>query len=396
MYKGKIVNFELLYVDGEIYSDQYLADLTYHMIMTDIDSAVKEGHDAIIGLLLMDGFLYKDNDIFYKNLKRIQASAFEIGIKKIVLVTGMCEDFQYQLASKGLNYEIVFFDFTHNMVFQSYLGKENLLPKWNSSADKFLFLGGVPSRHNRISLLSKFYDKNILDNCVWSFFKPWTEHDKTWCREALSHYTDEKYEKFLKECDRSIDDRYQEAKHYSRLEGKDLKNSDVHEKDWCKDPSWIDPSVFSETLFSIISEGNAYPPATDYRFLTEKTWRTVAMRHPFIFAGEPEQYHYAKSKGIRTFEQYLLIEDYADIQYEDHRLDSIVKNTEYLLENVKDHGQQILEDVEHNYDVFVDVARYNGELLNYLSKEFDVPTEQIDHWFNRKSFVHLLRIADGN
>ena len=55
MYKGKIVNFELLYVDGEIYSDQYLADLTYHMIMTDIDSAVKEGHDAIIGLLLMDG-----------------------------------------------------------------------------------------------------------------------------------------------------------------------------------------------------------------------------------------------------------------------------------------------------------------------------------------------------
>ena len=282
------------------------------------------------------------------------------------------------------------------MVFQSYHGKEDLLPKWNSESDKFLFLGGVPSRHNRISLLSKFYDKKMLDNCLWSFFKPWTESDKLWCREALNHYTNDQYHQFLDNCDRSIDDRYQAAKDYSRLDGKDLKNSDVHDKDWCKDPSWIDPRVFEETLFSVISEGNAYPPATDYRFLTEKTWRTIIMRHPFVFAGEPEQYHYAKSKGLRTFEQYMLIDDYADIQYEDHRLDAVLKNTEYFLKSAKNNQHQISEDVEHNYNVFIDVAKYNQELLSHLIKEYALPVEQIDHWFNRKSFVHLLRIADGN
>lgn len=394
MFKGKIVNFELLYVDGHIYNDQYLADLTYDMIMLDIKQAVSEGHDSIIGLLLMDGFLYKDNDIFFKNLKKIQAESFALGIKKIILVTGLCEDFQHQLVRKGLNYEIVFFDFTHNMVFQSYLGKENLLPQWNNNAEDFLFLGGVPSRHNRITLLSKFYDQNLLDRSVWSFFRPWTDEDKVWCRAALDHYSDQDYEKFLDYCDRAIDDRYQTAKDYSRLDGRQLKNSDVHEKDWCKDPSWIDPAVFQDTLFSVISEGNAYPPATDYNFITEKTWRTVIMRHPFVFAGEPEQFHYAKGKGLRTFENYLLIDDYTDILYEDHRLDAVVKNTEYMLSTIKDNEESIRADVEHNYQIFQDVARYNEELLKYLSLEFNISETELNYWFNQKSFVHLLRIAN--
>jgi hypothetical protein len=396
MYKGKIVNFELLYVDGEFIDDESLANVTYNMVMADIVRAADQGFDVIVGLLLMDGFLYKDNEIFYRNLKRIQKQAFKFGIKKIMLVTGMCEDFQHHLASKGLNYEIGFFDFTHHMVYQSYLGKEDLLPNWNYKSKKFLFLGGVPSRKNRINLLSKFYDKKLLDFAEWSFFRPWTTEDQWWCRAALDHYTDEQYEQFLKDCDRAVDYRYQEAKNYSRLPGKDLKETNIHDTDWCKDPSWIDPSVFDSTLFSVISEGNAYPPATDFRFLTEKTWRTVIMKHPFVFAGEPEQFHYAKSKGLKTFENYMLIDDYADITYEDHRLDAVVKNTEKFLVDAENNIDQIQQDIEHNFQIFLDVAKYNQSLLDHLQDDYNVDPNEIERWFNHKSFVHLIRIANGN
>ena len=56
-YTGKIINFELLYADDPI------KDL-HKRILVDIDQAAEEGCDAIVGLMLVDGFLYKNNEEF--------------------------------------------------------------------------------------------------------------------------------------------------------------------------------------------------------------------------------------------------------------------------------------------------------------------------------------------
>ena len=351
--KGKVINFEILHVSEEERRSS---------IIKQLESAKDQGYDIVYGLSLMDGFLYRDPETF----------PVDIPVK---LIAGMCEHPDH-----------LYINYYHRIVYNSF--KNTQLPKWNSDSKSFLFLGGVPSRPNRINLLSKFYDNNMLDNAVWSFFPPWTDADKTWCRAAMSHYTDEQYLKFLSRCERRIDERYEESKNYSRISRKEWDDQDTYNQPWVNDLAWIDPQIFADTVLSVVSEGNAYDPATNYSFLTEKTWRAVAMRHPFIFSGYPEQFDYAKSLGLRTFEQYMLIKDYAYIIDEDARLDAVVTNTRYFLENYEMCKENIRLDIEHNYNIFLEIFREENRLLASLAL-----TEIDKHlWFNQTGLSHLLKI----
>ena len=157
---------------------------------------------------------------------------------------------------------------------------------------------------------------------------------------------------------------------------------------WVNNLAWVNPQIFADTVLSIVSEGNAYDPATNYRFLTEKTWRAVAMRHPFIFAGYPEQFNYAKSLGLCTFEQYMLIEDYAYITDEDARLDAVVANTKHFIDNYNQYKDEISKDIERNYRLFMELFKKDNKLLDSLAIT-DYDKEQ---WFNQTGFSHLLKI----
>jgi len=353
--KGKVINFEILHIDEEERRSR---------IIKQLESAKEQGYDIVYGLMLMDGFLYRNPETF----------PVDIDIK---LIAGMCEHPDH-----------MYFNYYHNIVYNSF--KDTRLPAWSGKGNSFLFLGGVPSRANRINLLSKFYDKQMLDTAVWTFFPPWAEEDKTWCRNAVSYYTDNQYTKFLDDCDERIDDRYEDSKNYSRISRQEWDKQDTYNQPWVKDLSWINPQVFADTVISVISEGNAYAPATNYSFLTEKTWRAIAMRHPFVFAGYPEQFAYAKSMGLRTFEEYMLIKDYAYITDEDTRLDAVVTNTKYFIETYKQHEEQIRLDTEHNYTVFSQLAKEENKFLNSLAiTEYDKT-----YWFGQTGFAHLLRIEE--
>jgi hypothetical protein len=380
MHKGKIINFELLHSDN------------YNVLIEEMSQARAEGHDAIIGLLLMDGFVYKNTQEFFANMQTLQSKANELGIQKVVLVPGICENFKQQLEDNGIWFDIAYYDYSQHMVQQSY--KDLELYDWNRYIDKFLMLGGVPSRPNRIRLLSKLYNKQLLDRAEWSFFKPWTDEDKLWCRSALHEYSDAEYDIFLLTCDRAIDNLYEDAKQYSKAELEDLKTA--FDNEWCKDPAYIDPRVFASTSLSIISEGLAYDPATDFRYITEKTWRTIANKHPFIMAGYVEQSAYARSKGLRTFNQYMLIPDYDLIEDTEQRLDAIVQNVEYFLNTFSYHSEQISADIEHNYQIFLATTEYNKSVLDTFKTEYQISDSEISKWFDHKSFIHLIRALDAN
>lgn len=351
--KGKVINFEILHVDEEDRRSR---------IIKQLESAKEQGYDIAYGLLLMDGFLYRNPETF----------PVDIPVK---LIAGMCEHPDH-----------LYFNYYHRIVYNSF--KNTKLPTWSGKGKSFLFLGGVPSRTNRINLLSKFYDKQLLDTSTWTFFPPWTSDDQAWCRNALSHYTDEQYTKFLIDCDQQIDSRYEQSKNYSRISREEWDEQDTYSQPWVKDLAWMNPQVFADTVLSVISEGNAYAPATNYKFLTEKTWRAIAMQHPFVFAGYPEQFDYAKSLGLRTFEEYMLINDYAYIQDENERLDAVVANTKYFIDNYEQHKDEIREDTEYNYRVFTDLVKDENKLLTSLAiTEYDK-----SQWFNQPGFSHLLKI----
>lgn len=351
--KSKIINFEMLHLSEQ---DRR------HRIIDQLETAKLHGFDTVYGLMLIDGFLYRNPELFPVNIT-------------IKLIAGMCEDNSH-----------LYFDYNHRMVFNSFKNKQ--LPSWSNNGQQFLFLGGVPSRPNRINLLSKFYDANLLNTAVWTFFPPWTDDDKIWCRNSLSHYTEEKYSKFLNDCNKRIDDRYELSKNYSRVSREEWDKQDTYNQPWVKDLAWMDPQIFSDTVLSVISEGNAYPPATNFKFLTEKTWRAIAMRHPFVFAGYPEQFDYAKSLGLRTFEEYMLIKDYASIQDEDNRLDAVVSNTQYFLENYKNNQDKICADIEHNYNVYMRI----GEEQDKFLADLPVSQDEKSYWFGQTGLSHLMKI----
>ena len=115
------------------------------------------------------------------------------------------------------------------------------------------------------------------------------------------------------------------------------------------------------------------------------------MRHPFVFAGYPEQFNYIKSFGLKTFEEYMLVKDYAFIQNEEDRLNAVVVNTKYFMENYKQHKEEIQKDVEHNYEIFISLAEQQLLFLNKLA----VTDSEKSHWFEQTGFSHLLRITDA-
>jgi hypothetical protein len=393
--KAELVNFELWFTYDDDHDQDKLDRLNIELVVADIKSAVENNNvDCIIGLLLVDGFLYKDNDRFYTVLKKIYQEGTTLGIKKFYLMPGMCSDYQSNLDQRSLAYEILDWDFPVNQMYQSYKDKLHLVHEWNPTAGKFLFLGGVPSRPNRIGLMSKYYDANMLDAGVWSFFPPWTDDDQKWCREHLNHYTDEKYAEFLKYCDRAVDDKYSVSKDYSRVSGKEMADRGLLDSPWLNDCGWIDPNVFYDTSISIISEGSCYPPATDFEFLTEKIWRAVINNHPFIVADHPDRFAFMKHRGLRTFENYLHIPEYAYIENEETRLDAVVANTGYFLDTVADNIEQINIDIGHNRTVMFDILKRDQKMIEWLKTELNVSQSSIDRWLLTKDFKTYIRIPE--
>lgn len=352
-YKTSLVNFEVFFVPKE---------QRVSVIMKDIARAVDQGCDTIVGLMLADGFLFFDNDTA-KLLITVEQEGRKLGIKNFILIPGIVPNLDVP------GYEVIkTFNFNLHLAYLSYKDKRHLLQPWNQNADKFLFLGGVPNRPNRINLLEKFYKAGLLEHAVWSFFKPWTDEQADWCRKALPDYTDDEYNNFLNACENSIDDMYINSKEYGTHTDFDFNGST-----WFKDPAWIDPQVYANTLLSVVSEGQSAEESRS-SFLTEKTWRVFAQRHPFILAGDYTMMKYVTSLGFKTFNKSC-------------ELDDVVSATRQFLELRED----VTDAVEHNYNLFFKLGNSNSAVLDELKTKFNIEQADIDKWFNQTGFAHLIR-----
>jgi hypothetical protein len=339
----KIVNLETFWVPEEE---------KYNLLKQEIGDS-----KHVLGLMLADGFIHNNPGTLIEQLSK------ELDL---VIVPG--------LAGTNTSYsKTIPFNFNLHTTYNSYKEKDTY--KWNSSSNKFLFLGGVPDRLNRIGLLNKFRKVGLLDHAVWTFFKPWTEVQEDWCRS----YTCD-YDELLKLC-RSIDTIYDTSKHYG---------TSPSANEWTKNTGWIDPTIFHNTVLSIVSEGVQQDDISS-KYLTEKTYRVFVQRHPFLHASNPEMFDYIKELGFKTFEDYMLIKDYAYLPDEDDRLNAIVENTKYFLENFKMYEDNIRQDTDYNYKLFFQLAKENINILNKIQDTYNIDQTEIDKWFNQKGFGHLVR-----
>lgn len=387
--KARCINFELWFLHEHEQDLVRIYQTLEVLIKQDIDEAVRDGCNTVIGLLLYEGFLYKNSEDFYSLLQRVYAYGTEKGIEKFFLACGIVWDYQTELHKRKLNYEILEFDYSANAMWESY--KHYPLPNWNNNTNKFLFLGGVPSRKNRITLLSYFYDDNLLkeESALWSFFLPIEESEKEKCRALCSNYTDDQYQTFLIDAENKIDSKYYETKEYSKANGVEWRDNQYLNTEFFQDPNYINQNVFLSTSISVIAEGHVYPPANDFRFLTEKTWRAVINRHPFILADCEQRKQFARDRGLDLFEDYFKFPYDSDLN-----LINVVNNIKHFLEIKNKYSEEIRQKVNNNFSAFFSIINKNECLLKTLETKYNVPSSEIKKWFRQKSFDHLFRIPD--
>ena len=258
------------------------------------------------------------------------------------------------------------FDHTHVYQLDYFLVKtfikiiEDVHPtnlNWNHSADKALFLMGKAEKAHRFGLLARLYEHRLLDQLEWSFYADQGIIER--CRKMLPHYSDYNFKKFLNICVRDLDP----------IE-KQMQYSTSHYGGFP-----YDVSLYENTCLSIISETEFHRVPAGYEWITEKTWRAIANRHPFVMASSPGTLSKLKSFGFRTFENYMIESEYDQIVDEDKRLDAVVNNVKYFMNTRHNHIDSIAIDVEHNFQLFNQLARLEiAKLQSFINK--DIYTEK--------------------
>lgn len=388
-----LINFELWFTDSDNRIQSDIDRATVYYALEDIKESIEsQGINTVVGMLFMDGFLHRDREEFYDVLRQIVAGAKQLGIKKIYMIVGTCHGYQKELDIRNIDIEIVDWNFGANHAYYSYKPVWDQIKAWNHNATKFMFLTGVPSRPNRIGVIKSLYKDNLLHTKgMWSFFPPWTDDDKLWCRTYCNDYTDKQYEEFLKECENKIDYRYAEAKDYCKVNGKELKERGLFYSDFVETSAHVDPKLFTESLLSVVSEGPI--DGDQYDFFTEKLWRTIINNQPFILVEPANRINYAKSLGLKTFEEYTNYKITSDMT-EQERIALVSQSVEYFFNNYKRNIEKINNDIKHNKKVLLDLNAKTENLISWLSA-MSIDDESITKYLRTSKSSVYVRFPKG-
>jgi len=290
----------------------------------------------VVMLDVMEGRVY-NNDI-PTMLAKLEQVIKSLDIEYTFILDGENEDLS---EVKGVS-NIIYSDF---LAFASYINTigtddQECNEFWNNTKTKGLWTIGRVERPHRAILMSKLWENNLLDRIDWSFYTYPDNRDYIHTT-LLSHYDDLTFEKFIKDCTRSLDF---------------TANTDDN---FYANGYPFDPDLYRNTSFSIISESdfnishNDQPEFTPK--ITEKTYRAIINKHPFICAWFPGMIKKLKSKGYRTFEEYSINPNYNEIRDLDTRLNTIVTNIDTFHERLTrpEVVEKVNADIEYNYQHYL-------------------------------------------
>lgn len=210
--------------------------------------------------------------------------------------------------------------------------------KWNYNSDKALILTGKAHNPNRIGLLVELVRAGILKNHIYSFFPPKEVEYKRQTIETFRKVCDWDYSEFCKEYENNPDDI-------------DIRNN---EEDMHYSGFPYSPTLFSETLISVISETNYSDNGNNPDF-SEKTYKAIINRHPFLMLNQADSFPLLKQYGFYTFEDYMKIYDYDSIEDPFIKNKVVIQNLNYFIENYKKLQNEIDKKIEHNYNLMVKI-----------------------------------------
>ena len=243
--------------------------------------------------------------------------------------------------------DILYIDYFAYRTYEEILihNKSTVIYRWPKNADKFLFLTGKPYRPNRIRLLYKLMQAGLKDKCIWSL--PSVSDDISVI----------KIHSFLPELSRPDLDTFLQT--FSRRLDKTLVKP--------YDSIVYDASIYAQTCFSLVSETTF--TSTTSPFVTEKIYKSILNKHPFIVAGDTNLLSYLNTLGFVTFERFLPVRNYDTIDKTENRLNALVTNAKYFISNIKKNAVEIEEMVKHNVDNFKRLHKtLELEITDFISK----------------------------
>jgi len=120
---------------------------------------------------------------------------------------------------------------------------------------------------------------------------------------------------------------------------------------------------YENSYFSVIPETTFYykENSINSRFITEKTYKAIAMKHPFVLLTIPKSLELLKHLGYKTFSPY--IDESYDQELDDNkRLLMIIKEVDRLANLNKEQLENFIENVlpicEHNYNLLRNKTKF--------------------------------------
>ena len=212
--------------------------------------------------------------------------------------------------------------------------KSDINTVWNPDAGRYLFLTGKPAKINRIGLLYKLHQHNLLQQCDHSLFM----HQGMWqqSKEIIPELSDVEFAEFV--------NRYQQSPDNI------IPNMQTDNMHYGGIP--YDCGIYATSLFRLVSETNMeFSPPT----LTEKTWLTILNRQPFVIAGDRNVCQYLRQLGFETFDTMFEIPTYDNIHNPAERLDSTVEHVKQWLNGNFD-KIKVKNMIDHNYHQLESIA----------------------------------------
>lgn len=199
--------------------------------------------------------------------------------------------------------------------------------------NKLNFLVGKVNKQSRKLLLQSFYKSKAKDKTIFSILG------------NVSGVDDKRFSKFINE-------------NQGPLDGAALlkTNEGVSSQGWGKSSD-----IYNSSSVSFVCETHE---SNNSLFLTEKTYRPIINRHPFVIRAAFPAIEYLNAIGFKTFGDFV-DESYDKINsVSQEHSDRLVDVAENLLNKVRDNPEEIQKIVDHNYETLIKFAQSELATLN--------------------------------
>lgn len=286
-------------------------------------------------------------------------NTFGLSVDNMMYITGAAPTVQntlmYHKHCEKYNWNIVpiYFYMVAEMNFIDFIYRNQIPPPADTTArlkpKKMICFNGVHRPH-RFGVMAEIIERNLLDNSYVSMVEGNFVISLS-LLEEVKQFLPNTYEKYI----RILTEHQSLFPLLLTLPESELFSGAKQSL------SIQDMELFNNSYFSLITESNYfdlgdvnYSISLDCHLLSEKTFKVIAAKHPFILVSRPNILQAVRDCGYKTFHPYIN-ESYDTIMDDELRLIAVMNETERLC-NLTDKEYITLQEninsiLDHNYEV---------------------------------------------